>query len=141
MNLLFIMVTFSYFVYFVLTYYNILFSCHCHSKSVDLSYMKQPGDYNQYFETDWEKDLTAFMKRDRNHPSVIIWSTGNEIPERGGMNNGYTLATRLVKAAHILDPSRPISNAICSYWSGLDDELSQENIKCIPSGSFLVLIM
>ncbi len=91
--------------------------------------MKQPGDYNQYFDTDWEKDLTAFMKRDRNHPSVIIWSTGNEIPERGGMNNGYTLATRLAKAAHILDPSRPISNAICSYWSGLDDELSQENVK------------
>lgn len=93
--------------------------------------MKQPGDYNQYFDTDWERDLTAFMKRDRNHPSVIIWSTGNEIPERGGMNNGYTLATRLAEAAHILDPSRPISNAICSYWSGLDDELSQENMKKI----------
>lgn len=93
--------------------------------------MKQPGDYNQYFETDWKKDLTAFMKRDRNHPSVIIWSTGNEIPERGGMNNGYTLATRLAEAAHILDPSRPISNAICSYWSGLDDELTLENTKKI----------
>ncbi len=91
--------------------------------------MKQPGDYNQYFDTDWEKDLTAFMKRDRNHPSVIIWSTGNEIPERGGMNNGYTLATRLARTAHILDPSRPVSNAICSYWCGLDDELSQENMK------------
>ena len=93
--------------------------------------MKQPGDYNQYFDTDWEKDLTAFMKRDRNHPSVIIWSIGNEIPERGGMNNGYTRATRLAEAAHILDPSRPVCNAICSYWSGLDDELSQENTKKI----------
>lgn len=70
--------------------------------------MKQPGDYNMFFATDWEKDLTAFMKRDRNHPSVVIWSTGNEIPERGGMNNGYTLATRLAKKARALDPSRPI---------------------------------
>lgn len=93
--------------------------------------MKQPGDYNQYFDTDWEKDLTAFMKRDRNHPSVIIWSTGNEIPERGGLGNGYTLATRLAKKAHSLDPSRPISNAICSYWSGLDDDLTAENMKKI----------
>ena len=91
--------------------------------------MKQPGDYNQFFDTDWKKDLTAFMKRDRNHPSVIIWSTGNEIPERGGLNNGYTLATRLAQAARGLDPSRPVSNAICSYWSGLDDELAAENLK------------
>ena len=93
--------------------------------------MKQPGDYNQYFDTDWEKDLTAFMKRDRNHPSVIIWSTGNEIPERGGLNNGYTRATRLAETVHNLDPSRPVSNAVCSYWCGLDDELSQENAKKI----------
>lgn len=91
--------------------------------------MKQPGDYNQFFEHDWERDLTAFMKRDRNHPSVILWSTGNEIPERGGMNNGYTLASRLAEAARLLDKSRPVSNAICSYWSGLDDELTDENIK------------
>ena len=71
------------------------------------------------------------MKRDRNHPSVIIWSTGNEISERGGLNNGYTLATRIAEAARTLDPSRPISNAICSYWSGLDEELSLENMKKI----------
>jgi beta-galactosidase len=62
------------------------------------------------------------MKRDRNHPSVTIWSTGNEIPERGGLGNGYTLANRIAEKAHSLDPSRPVSNAICSYWSGLDDD-------------------
>ena len=90
--------------------------------------MKQPGDYNMFFEADWERDLTAFMKRDRNHPSIVIWSTGNEIPERGGLNNGYTMAARLAKKARSLDPSRPISNAICSYWSGLDDDLTAENM-------------
>lgn len=91
--------------------------------------MKQPGDYNMFFDTDWEKDLTAFVKRDRNHPSVIIWSTGNEIPERGGMNKGYTLATKLVDVVRSLDHSRPISNGICSFWSGLDDELTAEQSK------------
>ena len=88
---------------------------------------KQPGDYNQYFETDWQKDLTAFVRRDRNHPSCIIWSTGNEITERGGLGNGYTLATRLAEAVKALDPSRPVSNAICSFWNGLDDKLMEES--------------
>ena len=90
---------------------------------------KRAGDYNQYFDTDWQKDLTAFIKRDRSHPSVIIWSTGNEIPERGGLNNGYTLATRLAEAVRALDPSRPVSNALCSYWNGLDDHLAAETFK------------
>ena len=93
--------------------------------------MKQPGDYNLFFDTDWEKDLTAFIKRDRNHPSVIIWSTGNEITERGGLNNGYTVATRLAETVKGLDPSRPVSNGICSFWCGLDDELTEENMKKI----------
>ncbi|MBQ9251024.1 MAG: DUF4982 domain-containing protein [Clostridia bacterium] len=90
---------------------------------------KQPGDYNQYFETDWEKDLTAFVKRDRCHPSVIIWSTGNEITERAGLGDGYLWATKLAEAFHRLDGSRPVSNAICSFWNGLDDQLMAEQMK------------
>ena len=86
---------------------------------------KRAGDYSQYFVSEWEKDLTAFVKRDRIHPSVIMWSTGNEIPERGGLNNGYTLATRLADKIRSLDRTRPISNGICSFWSGLDDKMAQ----------------
>nr|MCR5128772.1 DUF4982 domain-containing protein [Lachnospiraceae bacterium] len=84
---------------------------------------KRAGDYSQFFATDREKDLTAFVRRDRNHPSVIIWSTGNEIPERGGLDNGYTLATGLAETIRRNDGTRPISNGICSFWSGLDDAL------------------
>lgn len=84
---------------------------------------KRGGDYSQFFDTDWEKDLTAFVKRDRNHPSVIIWSTGNEIPERGGLDRGYEMATQLAGTIKKLDGTRPVSNGICSLWSGLDDEL------------------
>lgn len=86
---------------------------------------KRTGDYSQYFETQWEKDLTAFVKRDRVHPSVIIWSTGNEIPERGGLNNGYSVATKLAESIRRLDATRPISNGICSFWSGLDDAMAK----------------
>ncbi|MBO4497538.1 MAG: DUF4982 domain-containing protein [Lachnospiraceae bacterium] len=86
---------------------------------------KRSGDYSRYFDTDWEKDLTAFIKRDRTHPSVIMWSTGNEIPERGGLNNGYSLATMLANRIRDLDATRPISNGICSFWSGMDDERAE----------------
>ncbi|WP_408072140.1 glycoside hydrolase family 2 TIM barrel-domain containing protein [Butyrivibrio sp. JL13D10] len=84
---------------------------------------KRGGDYSQFFANDWEKDLTAFIKRDRNHPAVILWSTGNEIPERGGLDNGYTLATELAETIRRLDGTRPVSNGICSLWAGLDDKL------------------
>ena len=85
---------------------------------------KRAGDYSQYFEANWKKDLTAFVKRDRSSPAVIIWSTGNEIPERGGLAKGYRRATQLARAIKELDPTRPVSNGICSMWSGLDDKLA-----------------
>lgn len=86
---------------------------------------KRAGDYSQFFEKDWKKDLSAFVRRDRNHPAVIIWSTGNEIPERGGLNNGYSLATQLSETIRSLDGTRPVSNGICSLWSGLDDAMAK----------------
>ena len=86
---------------------------------------KRGGDYSQYFDDHWEADLTAFVKRDQPHPSVILWSTGNEIPERGGLNNGYAIATRLAETIRRLDGSRPVSNGICSFWCGLDDEMAE----------------
>lgn len=86
---------------------------------------KRTGDYSGYFKMYHESDLTAFVRRDRIHPSVIMWSTGNEIPERGGFNKGYTLATELAETIRRLDPTRPVSNGICSLWSGLDDFLAR----------------
>ena len=98
---------------------------------------KQPGDYNQYFDTDWVRDLTAFVKRDRCHPSVILWSTGNEITERAGLNDGYVLAAKLADTVRALDGSRPVSNGICSFWNGLDDKLFEAQMngwKDVPQG-------
>lgn len=43
---------------------------------------KTPDDYHLYFEEWWQKDLESMLYRDRNHPSIIMWSTGNEIPNR-----------------------------------------------------------
>ena len=86
---------------------------------------KRGGDYSQFFEDCWEKDLVAFVHRDRSHPCVILWSTGNEIPERGGLNDGYLWASRLAETVRQLDGTRPVSNGVCSFWSGLDDRLAE----------------
>ena len=86
---------------------------------------KRSGDYSQFFDAYWEKDLTAFVRRDRTHPCVVIWSIGNEIPERGGLNDGYALAKKLAEKVRSLDGTRPVSNGLCSFWSGLDDELAE----------------
>lgn len=90
---------------------------------------KQPGDYNQFFESDWKDDIRAYMLRDRSRASVIFWSTGNEIFERGGLNNGYTLALQLAEYTKSLDSSRPVTNGFCSYWSALDDVSLQEQLR------------
>ncbi|MDO5435319.1 MAG: glycoside hydrolase family 2 TIM barrel-domain containing protein [Clostridia bacterium] len=94
---------------------------------------KRPGDFSTYFNERWEQELTAFVRRDRIHPSVIIWSTGNEIPERGGLSGGYPLASRLAEAIRMLDGTRPVSNGICSFWCGLDDELTRGKDATLPA--------
>ncbi len=90
---------------------------------------KQPGDYNQFFKDDWREDMRSFILRDRNHPSILFWSTGNEIPERGGMGDGYQLSLELAAFVRSLDNTRLVSNGLCSYWNGLDDKTAAENFR------------
>ncbi len=82
---------------------------------------KSPCDYSLYFEADWKKDMELFMLRDRNHPSIIIWSTGNEIPERSKLSNGIEWSAKLASWVRTLDPTRPVINAECCFFNGLDD--------------------
>lgn len=62
------------------------------------------------------------MTRDRNHPCVIIWSIGNELPEQGGLSDGYQTSAKLAEYARSLDSTRLIGGAMCSFFNGLDDE-------------------
>jgi beta-galactosidase len=68
---------------------------------------KTPLDFHLIF-ADWhEPDLRAFVRRDRNHPSVIAWSFGNEVGEQYTAEEGASLAQKLRNIVHEEDPSRP----------------------------------
>ena len=72
---------------------------------------KNPQDYHLYFK-DWsQKDLASMILRDRNHPSVMMWSIGNEIYEAPD-SSGYQNAKRLEGEVRRLDPTRPVTDAI-----------------------------
>lgn len=64
--------------------------------------------YNKYF-ADWgERDLVDFMRRDRNHPSIVLWSLGNEIGEQHAQG-GHEVLRMLVEIAHREDSTRPVT--------------------------------
>ncbi|HEX4010279.1 MAG TPA: glycoside hydrolase family 2 TIM barrel-domain containing protein [Solirubrobacteraceae bacterium] len=67
---------------------------------------KNPQDYSVNFNAWWQRDLTSMILRDRNHPSVVIWSLGNEIPEVGDY---ATLGPQIAALVRSLDSTRPIS--------------------------------
>ena len=70
---------------------------------------KNPMDYHRFFNEWWERDIEAMVLRDRNHPSVIIWSVGNEIQERAD-SSGLAIFRMLSDKVHSLDPTRPVTH-------------------------------
>lgn len=76
---------------------------------------KNPQDYHLYFREWWKKDLKSMIYRDRNHPSVIFWSIGNELNERAD-SIGYAIRKELVAEAHRLDSTRPVTEGVCEFW-------------------------
>jgi beta-galactosidase len=73
---------------------------------------KTPLDFHLIF-PDWhEQDLRAMVRRDRNHPSVIIWSAGNEVGEQYTGQDGAAVSRRLRDIVHDEDRSRPVTSAM-----------------------------
>ena len=78
------------------------------------------GGYAPFFDDCWQVDLTSMLKRDRNHPCIIMWSIGNEIREQG-YPEGAVIARRLADHVRSLDPTRPVTHAIqpgFGSWGG-----------------------
>lgn len=72
---------------------------------------KNRQDYHIYFNDWWRKDLENLILRDRNHPSIIMWSTGNEIPNRHKPEVAQ-LSKKLGDFIRKLDPSRPVTSGV-----------------------------
>jgi beta-galactosidase len=75
---------------------------------------KTANDYHLVFSRWHEQDLRAFLRRDRNHPSVIMWSFGNEVGEQTGGEAGAAIAKELSDICHEEDPTRPTINGMNS---------------------------
>ena len=94
---------------------------------------KTQHDYHVWFENWWERDIDVLIKRDRNHPSVVIWSIGNEICEQCGGSDVYTTSKTLADRIRALDNTRPITlgaypTTVEKDWRGLDGSFAPLDI-------------
>ena len=78
---------------------------------------KKPNDYHRLF-ADWhEADTRMLIRRDRNHPCVILWSIGNEIREQDNARQ-FPIGHELAAIVHAEDPTRPVTAACDNRAAG-----------------------
>ena len=114
-------------------------------------YPKCKNGYARFFD-DWaDLDITNLVKANRNHPSIVMWSIGNEIPEQGS-EVGRQIAVRLQGLCHNLDPTRPVTQGMDRAEAALKSGMAQmmdvpgfnyrvhkyqKNIEQLPQGFLL----
>lgn len=91
---------------------------------------KNKNDYSTLFDQWWHDDVTAMVKRDRNHPSIFCWSVGNEVIERKKIEI-VTTARKLRDAVREFDQTRPVTSALAAWdkdWDIYDPLAAQQDI-------------
>ncbi len=114
-------------------------------------YPKCKNGYAQFFKEWSDKDITNLVLNHRNHPSIVMWSIGNEIPEQGSAE-GAEIARHLQDLCHRLDPSRPVTQGMDRAEAALKSGFAQtmdvpgfnyrvhkyyKNIEQLPQGFLL----
>jgi beta-galactosidase len=86
-------------------------------------------DYARFFNDWWQRDIDAMVMRDRNHPSIIVWGIGNEIPEAWTPKGG-PIAKQLADRVRSLDDTRPLTQAFpgATYTASVDAVMSHLDI-------------
>ena len=114
-------------------------------------YPKCKNGYARFFD-DWaDKDITNLVKANRNHPSIVMWSIGNEIPAQNS-EDGRKISIRLQGLCHSLDPTRPVTQGMDRAEQALTNGMAQamdvpgfnyrvhkyqQNIEQLPQGFLL----
>ncbi|MCD8282292.1 MAG: DUF4982 domain-containing protein [Prevotella sp.] len=82
-------------------------------------YPKCKNGYARFFDDWWRRDITNLVLNHRNHPSCIMWSIGNEIPEQWS-EEGVLLAQEIQSLCHSLDPTRPVTQGMDQVANALE---------------------
>ncbi len=85
---------------------------------------KVPNGYSKYYDQWSERDLRDMVRRDRNHPSIILWSIGNEIPEQKTAD-GWKEAQRLTDFFHEEDPTRPTTSGFNEWDDAIRNHMAE----------------
>ena len=114
-------------------------------------YPKCKNGYARFFNNWSERDITNLVLNHRNHPSIVMWSIGNEIPEQWS-EEGREISKRLQQLCHDLDPTRPVTQGMDRADEALKSGFAQvmdvpgfnyrvhkyeNNIKQLPQGFLL----
>ena len=114
-------------------------------------YPKCKNGYAKFFKEWSDKDMTNLVKHHRNHPSIVMWSIGNEIPEQWSQE-GVEIAKHLQDLCHQYDPSRPVTQGMDKAEDALKSGFAQvmdvpgfnyrvhkyyKNIEQLPQGFLL----
>ena len=114
-------------------------------------YPKCKNGYARFFNNWSERDITNLVLNHRNHPSIVMWSIGNEIPEQWS-EEGREISKRLQQLCHDLDPTRPVTQGMDRADEALKSGFAQvmdvpgfnyrvhkyeSNIKQLPQGFLL----
>ncbi len=91
---------------------------------------KNPYDYSLYFDDWWKTDLESMILRDRNHPSIIMWSIGNEVIERKE-SSAIEITRRMSQAIKEIDDTRPVTSAMTTWdndWEIFDPLMAAHDV-------------
>ena len=114
-------------------------------------YPKCKNGYARFFNEWADRDITNLVLVNRNHPSIIMWSIGNEIPEQGS-EKGREISCHLQELCHQLDPTRPVTQGMDRAEEALKSGFAQvmdvpgfnyrvhkysKNIEQLPQGFLL----